>query len=120
MMDTATIRHLSNEAARRARRKKIVPLVLAEPEDVDRLGTLGHRIPNLGDHRPKGWKLVDQWFCDKQGFGGEGEPALTLRQLKERMKERLADGELYGYGMIEEGEFQVMLGVFEKVEKKGK
>lgn len=127
MMSLSTIRHLSNEAAKQARREKRVPLALAEPEDVDNLGKPGHRIPNLGDYRPKGWKLVDEWLCDKTGVGLEWEPALTLKQLREKMKEKIAETKahgvsedlIYGYGTIEEGQFQMVLGVFVKEVKRG-
>ena len=114
MMGLSMISHLCKEAEKKAKKNKVVPLVLAEPEDVDNLGSHGYTIPNLGDHRPKGWKLVDHWLCDGTGLGGPNEPALTQRQLKERMKQKLAEGKEYGYAVIEQGPFQVTLGVFEK------
>ena len=117
MMDLATIKHLSSQAARKAQRQKKSPLVLAEPEDADSLGDPGYQIPNLGDYRPKGWKMIEHWLCDKSGMGAEYEPALTIRQLKERIKDNITEGKIYGYGMIEEGQFQVVLGVFEKTKR---
>lgn len=118
MMSLGTIQALSSAAAKAAKKSKLAPLELAEVEDVDQLGACGYRIPNLGDYRPKGWKLVDQWLCDGCGLGGPGERALTQGQLKARLKEKILEGKSFGYGMIEEGQFQVLLGVFEKEEKK--
>lgn len=115
MMALSMINHLCKEAEKKAKRAKRKPLVLAESEDVDHLGNAGYGIPDFGDYRPKGWKLVDHWLCDSSGFGMDHELALTRRQLKERMKEKIAEGKQYGYATIEQGQFQVVLGVFEKV-----
>lgn len=112
MMDLATINALSRDAARKARRAKAQPFVFT-PEQVyafrggDRRGI---RIPNLGDHRPKGWKLVARLFVDKSGWGAEGEAAMTQRQFAERVQPG------FGYGMIEEGEFQCYVGEFTRVQ----
>jgi hypothetical protein len=120
MMGLETINELSREAAKKAKRTKLLPLVLAEAEDSDKLGSYGYRIPDFGDYRPKGWKLVDEWLCDSSGFGAEYERALTVPQLRERMKEKITEGKQYGYGTISQGQFQVVLGVFEQEAKKGR
>jgi hypothetical protein len=72
------------------------------------------KMPNIGDYRPKGYKLVDTLFVDKYGFGTEREPALTHGQLVQRVKNF---GLNYGYAIIEEGEFQMVVGVFKWTEQ---
>jgi hypothetical protein len=114
MMGLSMINHLCKEAERKAKRAKLRPLVLAETVDVDHLGEAGYRIPNFGDYRPKGWKLLEHWQCDSSGLGQPHEPALTQLQLVTRMKRLITEGKLYGYAIIEEGQFQLQLGVFEK------
>ena len=109
MMGLATIRQFQREAARKARRNKAVP-VIVEAEDIADAqagNTAAIHIPNLGDHRPKGYKLVDTLFVDKTGFGSEREPALTINGMFRRMKAG------YAYAMIEEGQFQCYVGEFE-------
>jgi hypothetical protein len=119
MMDLHTIRILNDRATRKAKTREVQPLVLGEEEDIDNLGKPGYVIPNLGDHCPAGWKLLETWFCDHSGFGGEGEPALTLGQLKSKMKGCIRDGKSYGYGIVECGQFQLHLGVYEKKSNRG-
>ncbi len=114
MMDLQTINSMNAEATRRAKTKKFLPLVLGEQEDVDHLGEPGYVIPNLGDHCPAGCKMLETWLCDYSGFGSDNELALTLRQLKDRMKSCIRDGKTYGYGIVECGQFQLHLGVFER------
>jgi hypothetical protein len=71
-------------------------------------------FPNLGSYVPKGWAEVDRLFCDKSGWGREDEPALTIAGLKRKLTEHVAAGNRYGYAIVEEGTFQVYIGVFEK------
>lgn len=118
MMSLSSIRHLSDEAAKQARKSKVVPLILGDAADVDHLGAPGYRIPNLGSHVPKGWKMLDHWMCDASGVGADWEPALTQAQLKTKIKGLISEGKLYGYAVVEQGSFQVVLGVFEKQGRK--
>ena len=67
--------------------------------------------PFIGDHRPKGWRLVKKYFVDSSGFGAENEPALTFNQFVSNVKLG------YGYAIIEQGQFQVYIGEFRKVVK---
>lgn len=64
--------------------------------------------PNFGDYRPKGWKLVETLFVDSSGWGGDDEPALSISSFIDKVR----DG--FGYAVIEQGQFQVCVGVFEK------
>lgn len=79
------------------------------PDD-ERLATYLRHIPNIGTYRPKGWRLVEELFVDKSGFGAEWEPAMTLRQFIQAVRKA---GPGNGYAIIEEGEFQVYVGHFE-------
>jgi hypothetical protein len=108
MLDYQTIRELSDKAAREAARKNLTPYVPFNAAEIDDYPPFP--FPNLGSHRPAGWQLVDEWFCDSSGLGADDEGALSTRQLIARLRENVPNG--YGYGVIEAGEFQVVLGVF--------
>jgi hypothetical protein len=113
-MSIQTIHDLSRKAARKAAREHKRP-AMVELEDMDTL-EIELRIPNLGDYRPRGYKLIDTWFVDKSGFGVEPEPALTVRTMFARIR---ANGPGHGYAMIQEGQFQCYVGVFVPTKKGG-
>lgn len=54
------------------------------------------------------WKLIETLFVDSSGFGGVAEAALTIDQFHHRIKAG------FGYGVVDAGQFQVHVGVFEK------
>jgi hypothetical protein len=103
---------MSREAGLKAARAKKAPFVV-EQEDIDDLkaGAPKFTIPNIGDHRPKSWELLEILFVDASGCGDPGEPALTQKQFAERMKPG------FGYAVIEVGQFQVYVGKFQKIKK---
>jgi hypothetical protein len=112
MMSLSVIARLAREQHRKAARAKLVPLVV-EGEDMPDDATPGHLPPphpNIGTYHPKGWRLGERLFVDKSGLGAEWEPAMTLRQFIEVVRKA---GPGNGYGIIEEGEFQVYVGRFE-------
>lgn len=104
MMDLKTIERLSREAGETVAEQNMQPLVAFVDGDEGML-----KCPNLGDHCPKGWKEIDRLFVDNSGFGSEGEPALTIGQFLAKVKSGL------GYAVVEEGQFQIYIGVFEKI-----
>lgn len=108
-MSSAYIAELAAEAADRARDYGLTPLAFESLHDVDR--NFG-RVPNLGDYRPSGWKLAEHKLVDKTGWGYESEPALSVSRLKEWMKSHLTDAATSGWGIIEEGQFQIVVGRF--------
>ncbi len=111
MMSAAAIRHLAQQQARRAARAKVQPLVI-EGEDMpddNRMFEYIRHMPNIGDYRPRGWKLVEHRLVDKTGLGLEYEPALTIRGLMMWVRSM---GPGNGYAIIEEGQFQVVVGRF--------
>lgn len=101
MFSIETIRAMNKEAARKAKGKK--PYIARHNQDE---GVF--KCPNFGDYRPDGYKLIDQLFVDSSGFGSENEPALTAEQFLAEVEQGK------GYAIIEQGQFQVWIGVFEK------
>ena len=110
MMSESYIASLEEEAGKKARRLKLKPRVYT-PE---MLATLGQRggcgIPSLGSYRPVGWNCVEDKLCDKTGMGSEREPALTLAGLMKW----IAANPTSGFAMVSEGQFQVVVGRFER------
>lgn len=105
MMSLSLIEQLSREAGEKAAKQNREPLVAFCDKDEAVV-----KCPNLGNYYPKGWTLTNRLFVDKSGFGLVGEPALTVEQFIGKVKEGL------GYAIIEEGQFQLYIGVFEKKE----
>ena len=66
-------------------------------------------IPSINVEDYPEWELVEELFVDSSGFGQESEPALTIEQFYNQIKKGL------GYGVIDAGQFQVHVGVFEKI-----
>jgi hypothetical protein len=117
MMSPGYIAQLSREAAYRAAREHQRP-ILVEAEDLAhwrgllKAGQTPHLpFPTIGDLKPKGYTLLDYFMVDNSGFGAKDEPALTVRQLLDP-----AIGLQVGkaYAIIEVGQFQVVLGEFER------
>lgn len=127
MMDLQTIRLLAEEAGEAAAELGRNPAVIdAEDLEAARQGDLSRfQIPNLGTYLPPNFERVSLesedgergvYMGDNDGFGayfvssgfggGPGEPALSLKELLER----IVPG--YGYAVVEEGEFQVKVGKF--------
>jgi hypothetical protein len=116
MMSIEVIHRLSQEIAVEAAKAGRQPIVL-EPEDFEvyRATGRGVRLPNLGDHIPRGWERLptdDWWFVDKNGCGLDYEPALTLRKFLSRLEQFNREHPDYGYAIVEEGECQVFVAPF--------
>jgi hypothetical protein len=117
MMSLEAIRELSREAAEQAAEEQQEPYRV-EQEDIDdararlKAGrTPRFRFPFLGDYIPEGWARTDTapLFADSSGFGRESEPALTPRQLVEKLRAG------YGYAIIAAGQFQAYVAEYEEV-----
>ena len=129
MMDLQTIRELSEDASKRAKRNKTQPVV--------NVGTgAGEGVPFIGRYVPKGWKRANledlglifgdraiyedegdgAIFVDTSGWGGPGEPALTIPEFVALTKKLQADNpdKVLGFGLIEHGQFQGHVAVYEK------
>lgn len=112
-MSIEYIQQLSREQGRKAKRLGKAPLVFKTDADVDeRFG----QIPNLGNYTPKGWRHLEgrDLFVDKSGFGAEYELALTVDGYRARLKALRLENPHYGFGIVQEGQFQVYIGVFER------
>lgn len=97
-----TIHQMNEDRCKEAQDRHLKPLVVSKKLNLEDIRSM----PNFGSYRPKGWKLVRELFVDSSGFGREGEPALTVNQF-------LAEIKMFcGYAIIEEGQFQVMIGEF--------
>jgi len=115
MMDLRSIRALAEEAAKDAASKKLQPYVVFDEAEVERLEDARLPFPFLGTYVPSGWEVVDSLFCDSSGFGAEDEPALTKHALLEKVRERLADKDTFGYAITQAGQFQAYVGVYRRV-----
>lgn len=134
MMSLQMINELSRSAARRAARRGAIPLII-EAEDVrdDRVESMLRGIPNFGDYRPRGWRVVrraaltlpegwrrsrldslgcddDYVFVDKSGFGAPDEPALTFGEFCELVSANPG----LGWAFVEEGQFQIVVAAFRR------
>lgn len=118
MMSIETIRQMAADATRKAARAKKQPYVPYDAAEVE--GWDSFPFAFVGDYVPRGWKLVDTWFCDSSGFGADDEPALSVSQLKEKILVKLDEKETFGYAITQAGQFQVYVGVYQKLEPRAK
>lgn len=109
MLSSQQIADIADQAARKAKRAGREPLVFESQHHVDKTF---RELPNLGSYRPKGWKLEEYRTVDKYGIDQSG-PAMTIPAMLVWFKVHLTDPERSGYALIEEGEFQVVVGRFE-------
>ena len=108
MLSSQQIADIADQAARKAKRAGREPLVFESPHHVDR----DYRtLPNLGSYRPKGWKLEEYRTVDKTGLDMSG-PALSVPAMLAWFKSHLTGATTSGYALIEEGQFQVVVGRF--------
>ena len=111
MMSTQQIERMADDAAMEAAAKGRRPYVPFDGAEVKR-GRWAAKVPNLGSYRPEGFTMVDAWLVDATGMGLPSEPALTFGQLVVRAVP-LAESPLnYGFAVIEQGQFQIVLGIF--------
>jgi len=108
MYDVATIVNMNRAAGRRALREDREPMLVTSKVGIEE--RIRH-IPNMGTYRARnrGWRLVRTYFVDSSGFGSPGEAALTFEEFARQVKVG------FGYGIIEAGQFQVVIGEFKKV-----
>jgi hypothetical protein len=127
-MSYEQITRLADQAAEKARVMNKQPKVLTGLGD-DALSKRMRLIPFLGGFVPTGWREVNVskeapagqfmrcanecLMVDSSGFGAPGEGALTFQEFAEYIQRHPG----YGYGILEAGQFQVCIGVFEKIAK---
>lgn len=106
MRDPEDIKQEAMEAAEIAAQKNLEPFSVWPG---DKAKWPPFPFPFIGDYDPPGWKLVDRHFVDSSGFGAPNEPALTISQFMNKIKEGL------GYAILEAGEFQLYVGEYKKI-----
>jgi hypothetical protein len=126
-MSNEEIVAMSRKAARDSAAQGVHPMIL-EQEDIDDAQqgkrSIVNGIPFIGDRRPRGWRHVKldkghgvydgycsgagAFFVDASGWGKPGELALTFDEFVAQIKPGL------GYAIVEVGEFQIAIGVFER------
>jgi hypothetical protein len=104
MYSLETIIALNDETSKNASDEGLQPLIAEVDNDENVV-----KCPNFGYYRPKGWEETETFFVDSSGFGSESEPALSLGQFLEKVKEG------YGYAITEEGQFQIYITEFKQV-----
>jgi len=120
MMSASQMNRMADDAAKRAKRNGLKPVPYP-------LGDHAPAIPFLGDYVPKGYRRVDApnpprlmgcedgyLFVDASGWGADDEPALTQAQFQAYAEAH--PGLLFG--VTEAGQFQVVVGVYQKGELK--
>lgn len=127
MMSLEAIDAIVDEQTRKSRREKrepwFCPLNWGEMTAEQRSERM-RRIPFLGKYLNKQWKQSTRQngpgitfgtpdrglvLVDKSGFGADDEPALTADRFRD---EWVRPG--YGYGIIEEGQFQVVIAEYQE------
>lgn len=112
MMSLGSIKAESRRTGQRAAQQAMMPYVPIHEDEIKTYPPFP--FPNLGDHRPRGWKLIEELFVDSTGLGADDEPALSIRQFKDKLIELERSDKAYGYGITEAGQFQLYVGVFER------
>lgn len=124
MMSIESLLYERKRAARESLRDGILPKVITR-------GLAVRDIPNIGDRRPRGWKLVDRatlavprsvaaWkvheaVCDApylevdiSGWGNSSEMALTLAEFEAVVEANPG----YGWALVEVGQMQGVVACF--------
>jgi hypothetical protein len=113
------IRQLAQEATEIAKRDNLRPALASE---VTKTYRRNHRfnIPFLGDYVPQGWERID-WliepvFVDTTGKAIPGDPAITHYEFLKRAEQHTKgeEGFIIGYGVIEQGQVQVLIATYRK------
>ena len=68
----------------------------------------------------KGYSLIVELFCDSSGFGSPDEPAMTPSQLIDELKRITNERGTVYTAITGQGQFQVYVGVFQKLFKSKK
>ena len=111
MKGLAVIQQENIEEARRAKAQSKTPYTIDTPDEIQYFPPFP--FPSIGNHRPNGWKLEDNFLVDHSGFGSPREQAYTVDQFKRKLHKLLDQYDnTLGFAIIEQGEFQVVVGLF--------
>jgi hypothetical protein len=114
MMSYQSIQSLKDEAAEIAEVEGKTPQFVRDVLTAYR-ATGRFPFPSLGDYVPVGWERAEQiepLLVDKTGRGSEYELALTIKQFVKRLENFEKSGDPFAVAIIEEGEMQLVVGVF--------
>lgn len=109
MYSLDVIKKMNEEAAKKAERNAIEPTLIVREEEVDEMPPFP--FPMIGDKKVE-LARIETLFCDSSGFGMEGERALSISQLKKKLKEMIRDHGPIRVAVVEAGQFQVYLDVW--------
>jgi len=114
MLSTQSIIAINAEIAARAAELNLEPFSPWSLEEIDSLRQEFIRlIPNIGSLEVSDkWELVDTAQIDKTGIDKHG-PALSLEGALAWVREKAEENIQRGFAFIEEGQFQIWLGVFD-------
>lgn len=115
MWDLHTIHELNKRAQERAQELGLEPHIIKK--EVELLSMPPFPFPNIGADEveaDKRWERIDTLFVDSTGHGADDEPALTIDQLVEKLRELIRANKDTGIrcAIIEEGQFQLYIGVW--------
>ena len=110
MWSLQTIDYLNQQAARKARRGKKEPFVPV----LDQIAAFPpFPFPHLGPYVPAGWERAEEtWFVDSSGWGKPGEPALSVEQFGDELRQYVNDNPDHGFAIVESGQFQCYVGAY--------
>ncbi len=109
MYSLDVIKQLNKEAAEKAILEEIEPTLIAREDEVDEMPPFP--FPMIGDKKVE-LSRIETLFCDSSGFGQDGEPALSINQLKRKLKEMIRNHGPIRVAVIESGQFQIYLDVW--------
>ena len=114
MMSPESLQAINDEVAAKAAKHKKVPYVPFDNTEPERWPPFP--FPSLGSYVPPGWERTeDTFFVDSSGFGRSSDPALTIYQFQQLIREFVTDHPTYGYAIIDEGPFQLVVGAMKRV-----
>lgn len=112
MMDLAYMKAMNREAAERAALENLSPYVYWDKSELDSFD--GFPFPFIGDLEPTGWVEVARHFVDSSGLGAEDEAALSTGQFIDLIRDRITNGPVAGWAIVEVGQFQVYVAEYRK------
>ena len=140
MYDLETIKQMNQDAGQNAMDQGLEPLKFNSVDMNNLKGgdiTPIRSMPDLGDSVPSGWsrfnlsKIKDKFtykykiykddakglgaFFVDQGMGSDNEPAMTINQFIHSLSEIWNINKRLGFGIVETGQFQVKIGVFQEI-----
>lgn len=116
MLDYSQIKEMAQDAAEEAEERGLKPFSIL---DLNLQDVPPFPFPFLGDYVPEGWEILPDengqqqtLFCDSSGMGDDDEPALSVNQLLCKLEQYKKSGDNIGFGIVESGEFQIVLGLY--------